>query len=107
MRTGLHHDEPRQARSRHRHGIVIVSYYDNFPVPGLTKGGGSIESTSKKQNENGGIPRDIVRVDAGEQPFNPDRDVLRKTEVHGIGVRSPSRKKPVKPGGDDDGTHEN
>ena len=75
-------------------------------MPGLTKGSGSIESTYKKQNGIDGISLDIVRVDAGEQPFNPDGDVLQKTEVHGTGIRSPSRKKPVKPDGDDDGNHD-
>jgi hypothetical protein len=67
------------------------------------KGSDSIESTYKRQHKIDGTPRDIVLVDERERPYNPDRDVLRKTEIHGTGIRSPSRKKPVKPGRDDDG----
>lgn len=73
----------------------------SFPCPGWQQGSDSIESTYRKQTNSGGVRQDTVLVIDEERPFIPDRDVLRKTEILGTGVRSPSRKKPGKADGDD------
>ena len=57
------------------------------------KGSDSIESTCGNQNGSGGVQRDSVLVNEEEYPFSPDRDVLRKTEIPGMGIRSSPRKK--------------
>lgn len=45
----------------------------------------TIQSTNRKQNGTGGIRQDAVLVIDEERPFNPDRDVPRKTEIIGMG----------------------
>jgi hypothetical protein len=66
------------------------------------QGSDSIQATQRRQNKIDGVREDIVLVDEEELPFIPDREVLRKTEILGMGVRSSYRKKPEKPGEDDD-----
>jgi len=86
---------PACARSTFRYGIMIVNFLEKFSCArGDTHGSDSIESTYRKQNRTSGIRQDAVLVSNEARPFCPDRDVPRKTEIDGTGIRSPSRKKP-------------
>jgi len=81
--------------------------HEIFPCPGWQNGVGSIQSTHKKPHRIGGIRQDTVLVIEGERPYNPDQDVLRKTEILGTGISLSRRKKTVKPDEEDDSNQEN
>ncbi|MFA4850857.1 MAG: hypothetical protein WC626_14125 [Methanoregula sp.] len=66
-------------------------------------GSDSIQSTQRRQKRIGGVRQDTVLVIEEERPFNPDHDVLRKTEILGTGICPPRRKKTEKSDGADDG----
>jgi hypothetical protein len=73
------------------------AFFGKFSRARVDKNGvGSIQSTHRRQKQIGGVRQGTVLVIEKKRPRNPDRDVLRKTEILGMGIKSILQEKNLK-----------